>query len=112
MSAAARETYTQTERVSIVLEIVHRLRNYKDASGAVVDHYDGRFSFADEFRRVCSEYIRQADGPDVREMAGTIDYYEANRTVEYRLPAYRGDRPLFVFRVRPLPPRTVSYYTF
>jgi len=92
--------YNQVERLEIVMDIVHKLRNFKDVRGNVVNHYDDRFSFIPEFKKICNEYIKQSPEETATERSGTIDYYEMKRTIEYKLPIGWGEKSLFVFRVQ------------
>ena len=50
-----------------------------------------------EFKRVCNEYIRQEGAVEKR---GFIEFYEMDRIAEYKLPIVKGEKSLFVFRVK------------
>ena len=91
---------TKTDRVEIVMDIVYKLRNFKDRTGNTIDHYKGNYSFIPQFKEICNNYIHQNDNEEIKEFSGFIHYPEVNRTVEYKLPNKKFQKSLFVFRSR------------
>ena len=89
--------YNREERLEFVLDIVYKLKHFRDKLGNIVDLYKDSYSFVPEFKRVCNEYIRQEGAVEKR---GFIEFYEMDRIAEYKLPIVKGEKSLFVFRVR------------
>lgn len=93
------EKYNQVERLEIVMDIVYKLKHFKDANGNVVDHYTSHFSFVPEFKQICNAYIKQPE-ESAQSFHGFIDFYEQRRVIEYKLPINKPEKSLFVFRVK------------
>ena len=86
------------DRLSIVLDIVKKLKNYKLKNGSTLNLYNPELcSFVNEFKKITNEYIKQ-DDDYVVDYKGTLLFEEINKNIEYILPAKKSDNPLFVIR--------------
>ena len=86
------------DRLSIVLDIVKKLKNYKLKNGSTLNLYNPELcSFVNEFKKITNEYIKQ-DDDYVVDYKGTLLFEEINKNIEYILPAKKSDSPLFVIR--------------
>lgn len=92
------EYNNKSERLSIVLDIVKKLKNYKLKNGSTLNLYNPELcSFVNEFKKITNEYIKQ-DDDYVVDYKGTLLFEEINKNIEYILPAKKSDNPLFVIR--------------
>lgn len=92
------EYNNKSERLSIVLDIVKKLKNYKLKNGSTLNLYNPELcSFVNEFKKITNEYIKQNDNY-VIDYKGILLFEEINKNIEYILPAKKSDNPLFVIR--------------
>jgi hypothetical protein len=88
----------KSERLSIVLDIFKKLKNYKLKNGSTLNLYNPELcSFVNEFKKITNEYIKQ-DDDYVVDYKGILLFAEINKNIEYILPAKKSDSPLFVIR--------------
>ena len=88
----------KSERLTIVIDIMTKLKNFKGKNGEIVNLYEnGMCSFIDEFKDICNIYINM-DDKNVIDMKGSLYFEEIDRNVEYMLPAKKSKVPLFVIR--------------
>jgi len=92
------EYNNKSERLSIVLDIVKKLKNYKLKNGSTLNLYNPELcSFVNEFKKITNEYIKQNENY-VIDYKGILLFEEINKNIEYILPAKKSDSPLFVIR--------------
>ena len=97
--------YTQAERLSIVVDIATKLKNFKTKNGQIVNLYsDNLCSFITDFKQICNSYVKQ-DEAKLVDFRGTLEFEEIDRTIEYVLPVKKHDEPLFVIRSKINPKR-------
>ena len=90
--------YTKEERMGIVMETVKSMKQFRSKNGKIVDLYNENiFCFVKELKKIFNDYVKQ-DDDSVVEFAGTLDFVEVNKIVEYKFPADRGVEPLFMIR--------------
>lgn len=88
---------TKIERVTIVVDIMKKLKNFKGKRGETIDLYNDMYSFVTEFKDITKQYIDQPDD-NVKEFRGKLDFDEIGKHIEYILPAKSYQQPLFVIR--------------
>ena len=72
-------TYSQTERLHIVLDIIKKLKNYKLNTGNTIDLYNSSLcSFITDFKIIINKYIKEE-----KEYKGTLYFEEINKHIEY-----------------------------
>lgn len=90
--------YTKEERMGIVMETVKSMKQFRSKNGKIVDLYnENMFGFVKDLKKIFNEYVKQ-DDTSVVEFAGTLDFVEVNKIVEYKFPANRGVEPVFMIR--------------
>lgn len=90
--------YTKLERLQIVLEIIDKLKNFKDRNNNTVNLYNEKlYSFVSDFKEVCNKYVKQ-DETKLHDYKGVLYFEEINKNIEYFLPCKKKDRSLFVIR--------------
>jgi hypothetical protein len=90
--------YTKEERMGIVMETVKNMKQVRSKNGKIVDLYnENMFYFVKELKKIFNDYVKQDDA-SVVEFAGTLDFVEVGKIVEYKFPANRGVEPLFMIR--------------
>ena len=83
----------QNKRLSIVMEIMNNLKNFKSKNGQIVDLYS-MCSFVNDFKQICNEYIKTGI-----QAEGQLEFLEINKKIEYFLPGEEcSKKPLFVIR--------------
>lgn len=88
---------TKIDRLTIVLDLSKKLKNFKGQNGEMIDLYNGAYSFSEEFKKICNEYLNQ-DDTNVVEFRGVLKFEEIGRNIEYVLPAKTHKKPLLVIR--------------
>ena len=88
---------TKMERVTIVVDIMKKLKNFKGKRGETIDLYNDMYSFVTEFKDITKQYIEQPDD-NVKEFKGILFFDEIGKHIEYILPAKPHRQPLFVIR--------------
>lgn len=90
-----KERYNTSERLQISMEIITNLKNYKMKNGKAIDLYNENLcKFVKELKGLINSYIRGDSG-----FNGKISFDEINKTIEYNLPLYKNEQPLFVIRM-------------
>jgi hypothetical protein len=92
--------YTKGERLTIVLDIVMKLKNYKYQNGQIVNLYNNNYSFIPEFKKIHNNYIQQKDDNNIKEFKGELFFEEIGKRIEYILPSTIDTNPLFVIRAK------------
>lgn len=88
-------SYTQQERVEIVLDIVTQLKGYKNTQGIIVNLYNDSYSFVPMFKKICNEYIKNEI-----EQKGKLDFLEIGKIIKYHLPLSTSDKSYFVIKMK------------
>lgn len=88
------------ERLTIVLEICKKLRDFPTSTGTTIDLYNGYYDAIHEIKDVFKEYVNQDDcnPKHLIGFSGKIDFPEIGRKIEYVLPINTNANSLFVFR--------------
>jgi len=90
-------SYSQKEKINIVLDIVKKLKNFKLINNQYIDLYDEqKFTFVKEFKLICNQYIKDTD--NIKEYKGVLYFEEIDKKIEYYLPNVKGRKSLFVIR--------------
>jgi hypothetical protein len=88
---------TKADRLSIVMDIVMKLKKFKGKHGDIIDLYRDEYSFIEEFKKIIKQYIDQ-DDLKPQEFKGSLYFEEIDRTINYILPAKQYKQPLFVIK--------------
>jgi hypothetical protein len=89
--------YSQTQKVEIVIDIVKKLKNYKNAGGVEVDLYKDSFSYVPAFKKICNDYIHSDS--DI-EFKGSLQFLEIDKTIDYFLPIKRKNKAFFKIKIK------------
>ncbi len=90
---------TRAERLSIVLDIAKKLRNYTLPNGETIDLYQDHYSFIPELKEIFNNYVKQDDELPL-DFAGILLFSEIGKDIEYLLPSTNKKESLFVIRMQ------------
>ena len=85
--------YTQKQRLSIIMDIMMKLKNFKLNNGQIIDLYNQNNSFINELKIISNLYIK-----DGKTSKGFLDFIEIGKKIEYHFPQKNYRKPLFVIR--------------
>jgi len=92
---------TKEERVSIVIDLIKKLKYFKradfftsnDINNAYINLYNLEYDAIKELKKSFDEYINNE-----YSVSGKIMFYEINKIIDYNLPIKKSINPLFVLR--------------
>lgn len=92
--------YTKEERMQIVMDTVKSMKQFRSKNGKIVDLYnENMFYFVKDLKKIFNDYVKQDDSlGNIVEFAGTLDFVEVSKIVEYKFPADRSVEPVFMIR--------------
>lgn len=92
--------YTKEERMQIVMDTVKSMKQFRSKNGKIVDLYnENMFYFVKDLKKIFNDYVKQDDSlGNIVEFAGTLDFAEVSKIVEYKFPADRNVEPVFMIR--------------
>jgi len=92
--------YTKEERMQIVMDTVKSMKQFRSKNGKIVDLYnENMFYFVKDLKKIFNDYVKQDDSlGNIVEFAGTLDFVEVSKIVEYKFPADRNVEPVFMIR--------------
>ena len=85
------DTYSQNERIKIVLDIVKKLVHYNAKDGQIINIYSDEYSYVKEFKQITNDYIHNE-----KTYSGILDFVEINKKIEYYLPIRKKNKPKFI----------------
>lgn len=91
--------YNKMERLQIVLQIVHKLKNFKCSNNTIINLYNENLChFITELKQIFDQYVKQDEG-NLVDFQGTLFFEEINKHIEYFLPCRKNTKePLFVIK--------------
>ena len=86
-------SYSQVERLNIVIDIMSKLKNFKLSDGETIDLYSKNYSFIQELKDISNKYIKEG-----KTIKGYLIFEEIGKKIEYHFPEKTYKKPLFVIR--------------
>lgn len=86
--------YTAQEKLEIVMDMVSKLRYYKNDRGEPVNLMNENFSFVSKLKEIMNKYVRE----DGSEFKGFLEFEEIGKKLEYYFPASNKKDPTLVIR--------------
>lgn len=86
--------YTAQEKLEIVMDMVSKLRYYKNDRGEPVNLMNEHFSFVSKLKEIMNKYVRE----DGSEFKGYLEFEEIGKKLEYYFPASNKKDPTLVIR--------------
>ena len=86
--------YTAKEKLDIVMDMVSKLRHYKNDRGEAVNLMNEQFSFVNKLKKIMNKYVRE----DGSEYKGFLEFEEIGKKLEYYFPASNKRDPTLVIR--------------
>jgi hypothetical protein len=86
--------YTAKEKLDIVMDMVSKLRHYKNDRGEAVNLMNEHFSFVNKLKEIMNKYVRE----DGSEYKGFLEFEEIGKKIEYYFPASNKRDPTLVIR--------------
>jgi hypothetical protein len=87
-------TYTEKERVTIVIDMMKNLKKFKLNNGEILDLYNNNNSFITELKVIGNNYIKEG-----KTQKGYLFFKEINKKIEYHFPEKSYKKPLLVIRM-------------
>ena len=88
------DTYTQSERIEIVIDIVKQLTHYSTNKGNV-NLYNDTFSYVQIFKKISNDYIKNE-----RDYKVTLDFLEIGKKIKYYLPIEKKNKSYFIMKMK------------
>jgi hypothetical protein len=88
------EYYSPKEKLKIVMDIVSKLRYYKNPRGDSVNLMNERYSFVSTLKEIMNKYVRE----ERSEYKGFLEFDEIGKKLEYFFPARTNKEPSLVIR--------------
>lgn len=89
---------SRKERLELVISYCNNLRHYKDVNDKIVNLYDDKNSFIDEFKNYCKLYVNQDDDGEIITYQKRLYFKEINKYIDFCLPGEKETKSFFVFR--------------
>ena len=86
--------YTSQEKLEIVIDMVSKLRYYKNDRGEPVNLMNEQFTFVCKLKEIMNKYVRE----DGSEFKGFLEFEEIGKKIEYYFPASNKRDPTLVIR--------------
>ena len=86
--------YTAKEKLEIVMDMVSKLRYYKNDRGESVNLMNEHFTFVSKLKEIMNKYVRE----DGSEFKGFLEFEEIGKKLEYHFPASNKKDPTLVIR--------------
>ena len=86
--------YTSQEKLEIVIDMVSKLRYYKNDRGEPVNLMNEHFTFVYKLKEIMNKYVRE----DGSEFKGFLEFEEIGKKMEYYFPASNKRDPTLVIR--------------
>jgi len=86
--------YTSQEKLEIVMDMVSKLRYYKNDRGEPVNLMNEHFTFVPTLKEIMNKYVREDGG----EYKGFLEFEEIGKKLEYNFPANNKKDPTLVIR--------------
>ena len=86
--------YTAKEKLEIVMDMVSKLRYYKNERGEPVNLMNEHFTFVSKLKEIMNKYVREHGS----EYKGFLEFEEIGKKLEYHFPASNKNDPTLVIR--------------
>ena len=86
--------YTSQEKLEIVMDMVSKLRYYKNDRGEHVNLMNEHFTFVNKLKEIMNKYVRE----DGSEYKGFLEFEEIGKKLDYHFPASNKKDPTLVIR--------------
>ena len=86
--------YTAKEKLDIVMDMVSKLRHYKNERGEPVNLMNEHFSFVNKLKEIMNKYVREEGS----EYKGFLEFEEIGKKLEYYFPASNKRESMLVIR--------------
>jgi hypothetical protein len=86
--------YKPQEKLVIVMDMVSKLRYYKNDRGEPVNLMNEHFTFVSKLKEIMNKYVRE----DGSEFKGFLEFEEIGKKIEYDFPASNKRDPTLVIR--------------
>ena len=86
--------YTAQEKLKIVMDMVSKLRYYKNDRGEQVNLMNENFTYVDKLKEIMNKYVKE----DNSEYKGFLEFEEIGKKIEYYFPAKTNKEPMLVIR--------------
>ena len=87
-------TYSQQEKVKICMDIIFKLKNFKNPQNIPVDLFNENYTFVKIIKNIFNDYIRGDT-----YFKGTVEFEEIGKQINYHLPLTKNHKPLFVIKM-------------
>ena len=86
--------HTAKEKLDIVMDMVSKLKNYKNDRGEPTNLMNDHYTFVNKLKKIMNKYVREEGG----EYKGFLDFEEIGKKIEYYFPASNKISPILVIR--------------
>lgn len=86
--------YTADEKLKIVMDMVSKLRYYKNERGEPVNLMNEHFTFVSKLKEIMNKYVKE----EKSEYKGFLEFEEIGKKLEYYFPASNKKDPTLVIR--------------
>lgn len=100
MKKIYKDKKNKNERLTIVLDIVKKLKSFYSSENTIIDLYNQQFPTIIKLKSVFNEYINQDDSHPslIYGLNGTLDFPEINKKIIYILPVKKDSTSTFILR--------------
>jgi hypothetical protein len=100
MTKIYKDKKNKNERLSIVLDIVKKLKSFHSSDHTIIDLYNSQFPTIVKLKSIFNEYINQDDTHPslIYGLNGSVKFPEINKKIIYTLPVKKDSTPTFILR--------------
>ena len=100
MTKIYKDKKNKNERLTIVLDIVKKLKSFYSSEHTIIDLYNPQFPTIINLKSIFNEYINQDDSHPslIYGLNGTLEFPEINKKIIYTLPVKKDSKPIFILR--------------
>lgn len=95
-----KEKKNKNERLSIVLDIIKKLKSFYSSDNTIIDLYNQQYPTIIKLKSIFNEYINQDDSHPslIYGLNGKLYFPEINKKIIYTLPVKKDSEPIFILR--------------
>jgi len=86
--------YTDKDKLKIVMDMVYKLRYYKNPRGESVNLMNERFTFVNKLKEIMNKYVKEYKS----EYKGYLYFEEIGKKLKYFFPAKTFNEPMLVIQ--------------
>ena len=100
MTKIYKEKKNKSERLSIVINIIKKLKSFYSSDNTIIDLYNQEFPSIIKLKSIFDEYINQDDSHPslIYGLNGVLHFPEINKKIVYTLPVKKDSEPIFILR--------------